>query len=125
ILPLGVERAAGGEKLPGQSIGPAAVRQSFLGRLGGEADDEAVGGGHARGAYPVEVERRTADLSTDVRNTLTMLTAELMPGIALRLLEERDADELYELVDRNRAYLAPWMPWAAAESREDVINFIR
>ncbi len=54
-----------------------------------------------------------------------MLTRELMPGVALRLLEERDVDELYALVDANRAYLAEWMPWAAGDTREDTAAFIR
>ena len=54
-----------------------------------------------------------------------MLTAQLMPGVAVRLAEECDADEIYELVDRNRAYLARWMPWAAQETREHVLHYIR
>jgi ribosomal-protein-serine acetyltransferase len=54
-----------------------------------------------------------------------MLTAKLMPGVALRLAEERDADELYALVDRNRAYLARWMPWAAQETHDHVLDYIR
>jgi ribosomal-protein-serine acetyltransferase len=29
----------------------------------------------------------------------------------LRLLEERHAEELFALVDRNRAYLRQWLPW--------------
>lgn len=43
----------------------------------------------------------------------------------LRLLEERDADELYELVDRNREYLARWLPWAAEDTLESTAAFIR
>ena len=54
-----------------------------------------------------------------------MLTAELMPGVALRLPEEHDADELYRVVEVNRAYLARWMPWAAEETREHVLAYIR
>lgn len=54
-----------------------------------------------------------------------MLTHELMPGVSLRLLEERDAEDLYAVVDANRAYLARWMPWAAGETLDDVRTFIR
>lgn len=42
----------------------------------------------------------------------------------LRLLEEPDAEELYALVDRNRAYLAEWMPWAAEQTLEGTAAFI-
>ena len=43
----------------------------------------------------------------------------------LRLLEENDADELYALIAANREMLARWMPWAATQTREDVLDFIR
>jgi ribosomal-protein-serine acetyltransferase len=50
---------------------------------------------------------------------------EVADGAYLRLLEEPDAEELHELVDRNRAYLAEWMPWAADQTLEQTANFIR
>jgi ribosomal-protein-serine acetyltransferase len=43
----------------------------------------------------------------------------------LRLLEEADADELYTVVDDNRGYLARWMPWAANQTLEATLEFIR
>jgi ribosomal-protein-serine acetyltransferase len=43
----------------------------------------------------------------------------------LRLLDEGDADELYRLIDENRAHLAPWLPWAAGHTREATLEFIR
>jgi ribosomal-protein-serine acetyltransferase len=43
----------------------------------------------------------------------------------LRLLEEADAEELYRLIEANRAYLARWMPWAAAQTRETTVEFLR
>lgn len=36
--------------------------------------------------------------------------------IQLRLFEERYAEEYFALVERNRAYLQEWMPWATYES---------
>lgn len=42
----------------------------------------------------------------------------------LRLLEESDAGELHELIEANRAHLAPWLPWAARQSFEDTLSFI-
>ena len=48
ILALVVDPQAGPEELDAQAIGPAAVGQALLGRLGGEAADEAVDGRHGR-----------------------------------------------------------------------------
>ena len=46
--------------------------------------------------------------------------------LELRLLEERQAEELFALVDRNRAYLREWLPWLDANtSVEDSRAFIR
>ena len=50
---------------------------------------------------------------------------EVADGCHLRLLEESDAEELYALVDRNRAYLAEWMPWAAGQTLEGTAAFIQ
>jgi ribosomal-protein-serine acetyltransferase len=49
----------------------------------------------------------------------------LSGACALRLLEESDADELYALIDANRAHLARWLPWAAGQTREGTLQFIR
>jgi ribosomal-protein-serine acetyltransferase len=55
-----------------------------------------------------------------------VLRRELPNGYALRLLEESDAEELFALIDANRAHLEPWMPWVPNErSAEDVLSFIR
>jgi ribosomal-protein-serine acetyltransferase len=43
----------------------------------------------------------------------------------LRLLDDVDAEALYEVVTANRAYLARWMPWAAAQTLEGTREFIR
>jgi ribosomal-protein-serine acetyltransferase len=46
-------------------------------------------------------------------------------GQVLRVLEESDADELYALMDANRAELARWLPWAAGQTRAGTLEFIR
>lgn len=46
--------------------------------------------------------------------------------VFLRLHEERNADELFRLVEENRAHLRPWLPWVdATTSPEDTRRFIR
>lgn len=46
-------------------------------------------------------------------------------GIGLRLLEEVDAGELHALIEANRSYLETWLPWAAGQTFEDTLDFIR
>ena len=45
--------------------------------------------------------------------------------LQLRLLEEADADELYALIEADRAYLAEWLPWPAAQTLAATAEFIR
>ena len=55
-----------------------------------------------------------------------MFTRQVGPGIELRLLEMHDAEELFAVVERNRAYLREWLPWVdLTESAEDVRRFIQ
>ena len=54
-----------------------------------------------------------------------MLRRELDDECHLRLLEEADANELHALIEANRDHLAPWMPWAADETLEGTLEFIR
>jgi ribosomal-protein-serine acetyltransferase len=42
----------------------------------------------------------------------------------VRLLEERDADELHALIEANRPHLARWLPWAARQTHEDTVRFV-
>jgi ribosomal-protein-serine acetyltransferase len=49
----------------------------------------------------------------------------LPDGCQLRLLAETDAEELHGLVEANRAYLSRWMPWAAEQTPEGTLEFIR
>jgi ribosomal-protein-serine acetyltransferase len=55
-----------------------------------------------------------------------MFNFKIDDDIELRLLEERHADELFALTDRNREHLARWLPWVDA-TREvaDTLAFIR
>ncbi len=48
----------------------------------------------------------------------------LTEGRSLRLVEERDAEEIYRVVDAHRVYLAEWMPWAAEQTLDEVRAFI-
>lgn len=45
--------------------------------------------------------------------------------VELRLFEEADAEELQALIEVNRAHLEPWLPWAAGQTLEDTLDFIR
>jgi ribosomal-protein-serine acetyltransferase len=50
---------------------------------------------------------------------------QIIDDAYLRLLEEADAPELHALVEANRAYLARWLPWAASQTFDDTLGFIR
>jgi ribosomal-protein-serine acetyltransferase len=51
---------------------------------------------------------------------------ELGENTELRLLEERHAEQLADLTDRNREHLRTWLPWVdASRTVEDGKNFIR
>lgn len=54
-----------------------------------------------------------------------MLELVLSDSARLRLLEESDASDLYRVIERNRPYLARWMPWAATQTLADTLEFIR
>jgi len=47
-------------------------------------------------------------------------------GLELRLLEERHAEAVFAVVDRNRAYLRQWLPWLdTVVSPDDIRSFIK
>ena len=50
---------------------------------------------------------------------------ELSEGVQLRSLTEADVKELYALIEANRSYLAPWMPWAAGQTLDGTAEFVR
>jgi ribosomal-protein-serine acetyltransferase len=55
-----------------------------------------------------------------------MLEADLGDGRALRQLEDSDAEELFAVIDANRAHLASWMPFVSAtHTVADSLAFIR
>lgn len=54
-----------------------------------------------------------------------MLTHELATGARLRLPEEADADALHAVVEANREHLARWLPWAAAQTADGTLEWIR
>jgi len=55
-----------------------------------------------------------------------VLRRDLPGGAHLRLLEECDAEELFALVDRDRAHLHPWMPWVrSTRGTPEILAFIR
>lgn len=54
-----------------------------------------------------------------------MFTHKLDERSYLRLLEESDAEELYEAIAANREYLKRWMPWAEKQTLEATLEFIR
>jgi ribosomal-protein-serine acetyltransferase len=55
---------------------------------------------------------------------MTAVKIPLSDDAELRPLALDDADELYGLVERNRVYLARWMPWAAGQTLEGTAGFI-
>ena len=55
-----------------------------------------------------------------------MLEAELGEGRSLRQLDDADAEELFALIDSNRAHLANWMPFVSqTHTIADSLAFIR
>ncbi len=55
-----------------------------------------------------------------------MFSHKLGENTELRLLEERHAQELTDLTDRNREHLRAWLPWVdTSRTVEDRKNFIR
>jgi ribosomal-protein-serine acetyltransferase len=55
-----------------------------------------------------------------------MFRAQVRQDIYLQLLEERHAAEVFSLVDRDRDYLRPWLPWVdSTVTEDDTLSFIR
>ena len=54
-----------------------------------------------------------------------MFEIRLSGDTHLRLMEEPDAEEIYAMIESDRDYLAEWMPWAAGQTLDGVVQFIR
>ena len=60
-----------------------------------------------------------------------VLSVDLPDGCRLRLLEERDANDLERVVSANHGYLAEWLPWvratadAGVEARREYVRRAR
>jgi ribosomal-protein-serine acetyltransferase len=50
---------------------------------------------------------------------------KLKGGAELRPLTEADVHELWALIEANREHLRPWMPWAADQTPERTLAFVR
>ena len=54
-----------------------------------------------------------------------MFSHRIDENIELRLHQDRHAEELFSLVDRNRAYLREWLPWLdGTTTLDDESNFV-
>jgi ribosomal-protein-serine acetyltransferase len=54
-----------------------------------------------------------------------MFSRKVAPGIEIRLFELRDAETVFAVVERNRAYLREWLPWVdITMSAENIRCFI-
>jgi ribosomal-protein-serine acetyltransferase len=54
-----------------------------------------------------------------------MFVRKVVPGIELRLFQLSDAEPIFAVVERNRAYLREWLPWVdVTASPEDLRRFI-
>lgn len=54
-----------------------------------------------------------------------MFSYKVAEDIELKILEIKYADELYALLDRNRAYLGKWLPWVkGTDNPEPIKQFI-
>jgi ribosomal-protein-serine acetyltransferase len=54
-----------------------------------------------------------------------MFSRRVAPGIEIRLFEIKDAEPIFAVVERNRAYLREWLPWVDfTASPQDLRNFI-
>lgn len=51
-----------------------------------------------------------------------MFYYQINEDLRLRILEKRNAEELYMLVDKNRAYLREWLPWVDGTSSVAAIH---
>jgi ribosomal-protein-serine acetyltransferase len=55
-----------------------------------------------------------------------MFAYKIDEELSLKLIESKDAQEIFELTDQNREYLREWLPWVDITNKvEDTQNFIK
>ena len=55
-----------------------------------------------------------------------MFTYEIEPNLSLKLLEVRDAERVFELIQSSRDYLREWLPWVDfTKEEQDTKAFIQ
>ncbi|MBU7595104.1 GNAT family protein [Metabacillus halosaccharovorans] len=55
-----------------------------------------------------------------------MFTYKMNDELSLKLVEVRDAEDVFELTNNSRTYLREWLPWLDTTTKlEDTISFIK
>ncbi len=55
-----------------------------------------------------------------------MLIIKINDELSLKLLELKDAEKIFELTNKSRAYLREWLPWLDTTTKlEDTVEFIK
>ncbi|WP_010632855.1 GNAT family N-acetyltransferase [Sporolactobacillus vineae] len=55
-----------------------------------------------------------------------MLTIKIDEHVSLRLIDLKDAERIFELIDQSRDYLRKWLPWVdGTATAEDTKSFIK
>jgi ribosomal-protein-serine acetyltransferase len=75
--------------------------------------------------HPVAIEDHKLSHDSEEYGSAMPGQLQVTDDIFLRLLDEADARELHGLIETNRAYLARWLPWAASQTFDDTLDFIR
>lgn len=50
------------------------------------------------------------------------MTIYVRPGIGMRTMDRSSAQEVFDIIDLNRAYLRRWLPWADGTESSDIIK---
>lgn len=115
----------------GRGVMTRAVRA-----LATAADQEILVAVHPRNNASLAVARRLGLPETEDRRVWEGQTLRVFrgrpdpfaaldcPAPSLRRLSRNDAEELWSVADRSREHLAPWMPWARENRRENIDEFL-
>jgi hypothetical protein len=78
-----------------------------------------------RGPSPQKAAFHSSQPSVRIVDMTAEFHCRVNDDLELKLLEQRHAADLSELVDTNRVYLRQWMPWVdGTQSVGDVMSFI-